>query len=251
MEAAADPIAQVFNHLNDHPIREGSHLTGHIIFSWIASALTVGALVWLASRMRRRTDGVPRGVMENLLESFILYIRDEVIVPNMGPHAHHYAHFLLSMFFVILFCNLLGMIPGGQTCTGNLGVTGALALLTFGYGTFQGIRAQGIAHYLKNLAPGGVPTPILFILYPIEIAGLFIKHGVLAVRLFANMMAGHLVIGIILALPVLLGIQLITVPAFALAVGISFLELFVAFLQAYVFVMLASMFIGAQVHPEH
>lgn len=249
-----DPIANVFNHINDHVVRVGGSgftLSGHILMSWISAALVIALFVWLGRRMASREGMAPEGVADNLFESFILFIRDEVVMANMGHHGHPHAHFLLTTFFFILFANLLGMIPGGQTCTGNLGVTAGIAVVTFLYGTIQGIQAQGFTHYLKNLAPAGVPIFVLPILYPIEIVGLVIKHGVLAVRLFANMVAGHLVIGIILALPKLLAIGAVAVPAFGLAAGITLLELFVAFLQAYVFTMLASLFIGAAVHPEH
>lgn len=249
-----NPIEGVFHHLQDRLVRVGDSgltVSGHLIMSWIAAAAVVALFVWLGRRMARRKGLAPEGPFDNLFESFILFIRDEVVIANMGHHGHHHAHFLLTTFFFILFANLLGMIPGGQTCTGNLAVTGGLALVTLLYGAYQGVKAQGFLHYVKNLAPAGVPGFVLPILYPVEIVGLAIKHGVLAVRLFANMLAGHLVIGIMLALPALLKIDLLTVPAILLASGISFLELFVAFLQAYVFTMLASLFIGAAVHPEH
>ncbi len=252
--AGGSPIDAVFHHLQDRFVRTGHSgftLSRHIVMSWIAAAAVIALFVWLARRMAGRKGFAPEGPIDNLFESFILYIRDEVVMPNMGHHGHHHSHFLLTLFFFILFANLLGMIPGGQTCTANMGVTAALAAATFFYGTFHGIKEQGLFHYLKNIAPAGVPGFVLPILYPVEIVGLLIKHGVLAIRLFFNMLAGHLVIGIMLALPALLGIQILSVPAFALAAGISILELFVAFLQAYVFTMLASLFIGAAVHPEH
>ncbi len=251
-EALHDPIAHLFEHINGH---EGSlgpwHTSTHLVMSVLASALVLGVLVAFARRMKARGDAPPEGALDNLLESFVVFVRDEIVRPNMGPHAEHYAHFLLSVFFFILFGNLLGLVPAGASPTGNLSITAGLAIVTFAYGAFQGVRAQGFLHYLKNLAPAGVPVFVLVLLYPIEIVGLLIKHGVLAVRLFANMVAGHLVIGILLALPALMGVQAVSVPAYFLACGIVILELFVAFLQAYVFTMLASLFIGAQVHPEH
>ncbi len=217
----------------------------------LASVLVIVVFVSFAHRMKARAGGPPKGWFDNMLESFILFIRDEVVKPNMGPHAEHYAPFLLSIFFFILFANLLGSIPFGATATGNSGITAGLALVTFAYGAFQGVKAQGFGHYVKNLAPAGVPGFVLVLLYPVEILGLIIKHVVLAARLYFNMMAGHLVLGIILLMPKLMHVDAVTVPAYVLACGISFLELFVAFLQAYVFALLASIFIGAQVHPEH
>lgn len=252
--AAGNPIEGVFAHLADHRHRLtdwGLTVSGHILMSWIAGALLVSLFVWLSRRMARRKGLTPEGAIDNLFESFILFIRDEVVMANMGHHGHHHAHFLLSTFFFILFANLLGMVPGGQTCTGNFGITLGLAAATFLYGAYQGVKTQGFLHYLKSLAPAGVPGFVLPILYPIEIIGLVIKHGVLAVRLFANMLAGHLVLGIMLAIPAMLQMSALKGPSILLAAGISFLELFVAFLQAYVFTMLASLFIGAAVHPEH
>ncbi len=252
--AGGNPIEGVFSHLADHRHRLtdwGLTVSGHTVMSWIAGALLVAVFVWFARRMKNRKGLAPEGALDNLFESFILFIRDEVVIANMGHHGHHHAHFLLSTFFFILFANLLGMVPGGQTCTGNFGVTLGLAVATFLYGAWQGVKAQGLLHYLQNLAPAGVPAFVLPILYPIEIIGLVIKHGVLAVRLFANMLAGHLVLGIMLAIPAMLSMPALKAPSVLLAAGISFLELFVAFLQAYVFTMLASLFIGAAVHPEH
>ena len=252
---APDPIAAVFDHINDHVVYVGPGgmfaLSGHIVMSWIVGALVLGLFLRLARRMAARRGAPPASVLDNLFESFIVFIRDEVVLANMGHHGEPHVPFLLTTFFFVLFANLLGLVPGGQASTGNWAVTGALAVSVFAYGTFHGMKAQGPIAYLKNLAPGGVPAPVLVILYPIEVVGLLIKHAVLSVRLFANMVAGHLVIGILLALPKMLGIGAVAVPAFALAVGIMFLELFVAFLQAYVFIMLASLFLGAAVHPEH
>ena len=251
-EEAVDPVGEVFKHINGHKFDLGPWPTNtHLVMSVLVTALLLFVLIRFARRMRARGAGAPQGILDNLLESFVVFVRDEIVKPNMGPHAEHYAHFLLSVFFFILFANLAGMVPACASPTGNFGVTAALALVTFAYGAIQGVRAQGAGHYLKNLAPAGVPGAILVILYPIEVVGLVIKHAVLAVRLFANMVAGHLVIGILLALPALMGVRAIAGPAYGLAAGIVLLDVFVAFLQAYVFTMLASLFIGAQVHPEH
>jgi F-type H+-transporting ATPase subunit a len=252
MLASGSPVDHVFEHLAPHEgLLGGLRTNTHLMMSLLASAFVVLVFVGLARRMKARGGAPSEGVLDNLLESFILFIRDEVVKPNMGPHAEHYAPFLLTVFFFVLVSNLMGLIPAAAAGTSNISITAGLALVTFGYGALHGVRAQGMGHYVKNLAPAGVPGFVLVILYPIEIVGLILKHGVLAVRLFFNMWAGHLVIGIILALPALMKVSAVTGPAYALAAGITFLELFVAFLQAYVFTMLASIFIGAQVHPEH
>lgn len=250
--AAGDPIQHVFGHIRGHEGFLGPwHTNTHMVMSVLASVLLLLVFIGFARRMRSRGPRAPEGPLDNLLESFIVFIRDEVVKPNMGPHAEHYAPFLLSVFFFILFGNLMGLMPVLAAPTSSISITAALALATFAYGAFQGVKAQGLGHYLQNLAPAGVPGFVLVILYPIEILGLVIKHAVLAVRLFFNMMAGHLVIGILLALPALMHIRAVAAPSYALASGLMLLELFVAFLQAYVFTMLASLFIGAQVHPEH
>lgn len=250
--AGGDPIAGLFHHVNGSEGMIGPwHTSTHLTMSVISAVLVGAVFLAFARRMKARGGAPPEGALDNLLESFILFIRDEVVRPNMGHHAEHHAPFLLTTFFFILFCNLLGMIPFGATATGNISITAGVAIAVFAYGAFHGMREQGALHYLQSLAPAGVPGFVLVILYPVEILGLLIKHCVLAVRLFFNMMAGHLVLGIILLMPKLMHVDAVTVPAYALACGLGFLELFVAFLQAYVFTLLASIFIGAQVHPEH
>ena len=152
--------------------------------------------------------------------------------------------FFLTAFFLVLFSNLLGMIPFGTTATGNVNMTGGLALSMLLAVFFAGFRYHGIK-YIANFIPHGVPVMVIPILFPIEIFGLFVKHFALCIRLFANMLAGHTVIGVFLALILSPFIALASVPG---AVAISMLELFVAFLQSYIFVMLASIFVGSAIH---
>lgn len=180
------------------------------------------------------------------------------------PHAKHgrlsdkYLPYLWTVFFFVLFCNLLGMIPGCASATGDINVTGTMALLTFSVVIFAGMRQMGPLGFFTNLVPKmDVPIvlkPFLWILmFIIELAGLLIKHIVLSVRLFANMLAGHIVIATILGF-VALGAGLFTwmvTPASILgAVAISMLELLVAFLQAYIFTFLSALFIGSVVHSH-
>jgi F-type H+-transporting ATPase subunit a len=154
------------------------------------------------------------------------------------------------MFFFVLMLNLMGLIPLFSTATSNLAVTAALSMITLGTIVVMGIARHGALGFLKSFAPAGVPFGVLIILFPIEILGVFIKVFALTIRLFANMLAGHIVIFAILGMVLLFG-AFVAPPAVLLATAIYFLEIFVAFLQAYIFVLLSSMFIGATLHLEH
>lgn len=176
-----------------------------------------------------------------------------------GHPADAFLPYIWSCFFYVLFCNLLGAIPWMGSATGNLNVTGALALITFAYVIYCGSQVSGFVGFWKSLVPGmDLPGPLKIVLIPmiwaIELLGLFIKHGVLAVRLFANIMAGHTVIAVVLgfiALSAHSGWWYVITPASIFGqVAIGMLELFVAFLQAYVFAFLATLFISAAVHPH-
>jgi len=177
-----------------------------------------------------------------------------------GHPADKYLPFVWSCFFYVLFCNLLGAIPWLGSATGEINVTGALALTAFGAVVLYGSRELGPVGFWTNLVPGmELPGAMKFVLVPmiwlIELLGLLIKHGVLAVRLFANIMAGHTVIGVILGFIALAAgegmLFYAILPTSILGqVAIGLLELFVAFLQAYVFAFLATLFIGMAVHPH-
>ncbi|MBS0203121.1 MAG: F0F1 ATP synthase subunit A [Planctomycetes bacterium] len=180
------------------------------------------------------------------------------VAVDVGHPADKYLPFVWSVFFYILFCNLLGAIPFLGSPTADINVTGALALVTFAHVAFFGSERSGPVGFLKALVPSmDLPGPIAFILLPgiwvIEAGGLLIKHGVLAVRLFANIMAGHTVLGVFLGFIAVANgpIWGIVMPASIIGqVAIGMLELFVAFLQAYVFALLASLFISAAVNPH-
>jgi F-type H+-transporting ATPase subunit a len=177
-----------------------------------------------------------------------------------GTHpADVYLPFVWSCFFFILICNLLGAIPMLGSATGNINVTGALALIAFGATLLWGTQQQGAVGFWKGLVPPlDVPPALKVVLVPmmfvIEVMGLFIKHGVLAVRLFANIMGGHTVLGVILAFiagAAGSGLWWLVTPASILGqVGVGLLELLVAFIQAYVFAFLATIFISMALHPH-
>jgi F-type H+-transporting ATPase subunit a len=194
--------------------------------------------------------------MHNALEALILYVRDEVARPNIGAKADKYVPFLLSLWFLILGANLIGLIPLSVTSTANINVTAVLALFTFFV-----VQVNGTKDYWQHILwPPGIPTWVKFMLVPVEILGLFIKPFVLAVRLFANMTAGHLVIlsfiGLIFTFKGLFGAVGgfgVAPVSVAFALFIYLIEILVAFLQAYIFVMLSALYIGAAVeeHEHH
>jgi F-type H+-transporting ATPase subunit a len=260
------------------------YLTKFMVLQVVAGLLTLLIFKGLARRVS--TDGATRGRFWNFWEAIALFVRDEIVRPTIGDghHGHddhgdgghdshdhhgesagHYADrflpFLWTCFFFVLFCNLLGAIPMLGSPTGSLGVTGVLAGAVFVFNVLQGSKQFGAWGFWKNQCPdlglSGVQAIVITaILWPIEVIGLIIKHGVLAVRLFANMMGGHTVVGVMLGFIAADGVAgtwlqgLVTPLSILGQVGIGLLELFVAFLQAYVFTYLSTIFLSACLH-EH
>jgi len=226
-------------------------ITKHVIFLWVAALLLCVLAIW-AARMNRK-QRVPTG-FGNLVEVFVQFVRDEIVIPNMGPKGVKYMPYLLTTFFFILIMNLLGLIPYGASATGNVSVTAGLAIIAFIMIQSAAIRAQGLKHYLAHLT-GGVHWVLWPIMIPIEILGLFTKPFALCIRLFANMTGGHIVIVSLIGLIFIFKSFVVAVGPVGFVVGISFLELFVAFLQAYIFTMLTSLFMGLGMqtggHDEH
>ncbi|MGH2567919.1 MAG: F0F1 ATP synthase subunit A [Bacteroidota bacterium] len=221
-------------------------VTKHVFFLLLSAIVLV--VLATAAAQKNRKSLVPSGI-GNLMEVFIVFMRDEVVVPNMGKAGLAYLPFILTTFFFILIMNLAGLVPYGATATSNVSVTGALALIAFIMIQAAAIRAQGLKHYLAHLT-GGV-HPILWpIMIPIEILGLFTKPFALCIRLFANMTGGHIVILSLIGLIFIFRSWAIAPVPVLFALGISMLELFVAFLQAYVFVMLTSLFMGLGMQTE-
>ena len=223
-----------------------------------AAVLLILVFGWLARKVKG--GGKPRGRIWNLLEAFVCFIRDEVAVPAMGAKdAKRFLPFLLTLFFFILTLNLFGMIPFLGSATGSLAVTSGLALATFVVTVGSGIKKMGVAGFLKAQVPTmDLPPALAAVLVPaiwaIEMFGLVVKHAVLAIRLFANMLAGHLVLAIFIAFIGVVSVSSLSwgvAPLVVLAsIALSMLELFVAFLQAYVFTFLASLFIGSAQHAH-
>ncbi|QEH34080.1 ATP synthase subunit a [Aquisphaera giovannonii] len=249
------PEMQVTWHL---PQVLGIQITKFMVMEVVAALLVVAIMVPMARMVARRP--VTKGRFGNAFEAMLLFIRDEVARPSIGGHgADEYLPFLWTVFFFVLFCNLLGMIPGLASATGNINVTFALAMMTLAMVILAGVKQAGFVGYWVGLVPHlDVPPwlkPFLWVLmFFIEIAGLLIRHVVLAVRLFANMFAGHMVLAVILGFILMawhVGAFYLVMPASVLGViALSLLELFVAFLQAYIFTFLSALFIGTSVHPH-
>jgi len=239
-------------------------LTKYMILELIAAFLIVAIFVPLARRAR---SGIhPRGPFWNAFEGVLTFIRDDVARPNLGEHnAEAFLPFLWTVFLFVLFCNLLGMFPWMGSPTANISVTGALAAVSFVLIHFIPIWRHGLGTYLKSMwistgLPWYAELPISLMIVLIELMGTLIKSFVLAVRLFANMFAGHMVLAMILIFIVLVGNDgfsglwpVVTVSSVLGVAALSLLELFVAFLQAYVFVFLTALFIGMGLHhaEEH
>ena len=237
------------------PINEETHqppmvdlsLTKHVVFMWFAAILLCIVAITAA---RRNMKKVVASGFGNLFELFVVFIRDEIVVLNMGPAGVTYLPYVLTTFFFILFMNLLGLFPYGSTATGNVNVTAGLAIIAFFMIQISAIRAQGVKHYLLHLT-GGVHPLMWPIMIPIEILGLFTKPFALCIRLFANMTGGHIVIVSLIGLIFIFKSYVIAVAPVSFVVGIMFLESFVAFLQAYIFAMLTSLFMGLGMQVEH
>jgi F-type H+-transporting ATPase subunit a len=221
--------------------------TKHVFFLlFCAMLLIIGAIS--AARISRKTF-VPHG-FGNIIEMLVVFIRDEVVLPNMGVAGIKYTPYLLTTFFYILFMNLTGLIPYGATATSNIMVTAGLAIVAFFMIQISAIRAQGMKNYLLHLT-GGVHWSLWVIMIPIEIIGLFTKPFALCIRLFANMSAGHIVILSLIGL-IFMFHSIAVAPASVLfALFINMLELFVAVLQAYIFTMLTAVFMGFGIQVKH
>ncbi len=237
--------SEPYLHVADLPWGISLDITKHVVLMWVAAGLTV-LLLTAACRQRGL---VPRG-LRNLLEPVLLFIRDELAVPNFHDKADRYVPFLWTTFFFILMCNLIGLIPGSATPTGNLSVTAGLALMSFVAIHVAGVRENGVGHYLASIVPP-VPWWLWPLLLVVEIVGIFAKPFALAVRLWANMNGGHIVILVIMGFIFLFKGFVAAGISVAAATAIYMLEIFVALLQAYVFTFLTAVFMGMAANPHH
>jgi F-type H+-transporting ATPase subunit a len=236
--------------------------TKHVVMMLLAATLCAITLIGAAAAHQRHSHAVgrPRGFAAGI-EAMVLYLRNEVVLPNVGHHGNAFVPFVLTLFFFILFANLLGLIPYGSTATGNISVTATLAVITFIVVEVAGMRAQGagylntIIYWNKDL-PLYMRVPMALIMSPVEVIGKFTKPFALAIRLFANMTAGHIVVLALIGLffgfvgRTFTPASVVGIAPLLMAVAIMLLELFVAFLQAFIFALLASVFIG-QIRESH
>ena len=225
------------------------HLPAFLSLHGLMLVICALILIVLFCGLYRNQDRVPTG-LTNLLEAFVQFVRDGIATPSLGQEeGERLTPLLCTFFFFILGLNLLGQIPLFVSATANISVTGPLALISFYFMTVDTVRKNGFRGFLKAFMPAGVPIIILPFIFLMEFVSLFIKTFALMIRLFANMLAGHMLILSLLGMVVLFGWW--GAPAIALAVGISLLELLIVFLQAYIFVLLSAVFIGQMYHPEH
>lgn len=222
-------------------------ITKHVLMLWLAALL-----VFCVFRYGMKWNNLaPRGVLTGLLEPIIEFVRDEIVFINFGKKGKPFIPFFLSLFFFILFMNLLGLIPVFSTATSNFSVTATFAGMTFLLIHLVGIIKHGPVRHLSNFVPPGVPFWITPILFPLELIGTAGKSFALAIRLYASMTAGHIVILAFLGLIIVLDSYFVSIFSIPFALFIYILELFFAFLQAFIFTFLSSMFISMTFHGEH
>lgn len=247
-------------------------LTKHLLTLWMVGGFLLALLTYA---VRGRSQAAL--LLRTGVESVVLYLRDEVVEPLLGHDAHKYLHYFLSLFFFILFCNLAGMIPLGDilrvlrvpftdiggTATGNIAVTCGLALCTLGMIIFNGIKHQGLFGFAKHFVPVPADSPLVvkLILGPllllIEVIGLVVKIFALTIRLFANMIAGHIVILGFMSLIFVFGATSQTMGIFVagpfalfMVTFVNCLEILVALLQAFIFTLLTAVFVGSMMRAH-
>jgi F-type H+-transporting ATPase subunit a len=216
------------------------------------SAAIIGLILFLSLSRSYRKSGIshPKGI-QSFLEPVILFVRDDIAIPNIGHKYERYMPYLLSAFFFILINNLMGLIPApppfGANVTGNIAVTFVMATCTFVITQLSGNKA-----YWKHIfAAPGVPFWLLPIMIPVEIIGLFSKPFALMIRLFANITAGHIIVLSLICLIFIFNSLSVAPVSIFFVIFMDFLELLVAFLQAYIFTLLSSLFIGMAIPENH
>ena len=260
-------------------------VTKHVMMLWVVAVLLFLVVTAAVRRYLKQDRMIPSGFM-NGLEAVVVFIRDEIVQPNVGKKwVSTWAPLLLTFGFFIFTANVIGLIPifdvlglldhfvlhtgedslvkhlmhGGTTATANYNVTAALATITFGAIIVAGSKAHGVVKHWMNLVPHGLAWPIYILLIPIEIMGMFVRPFALTMRLAANMTGGHIALLALLSLVFLFaeiggraaGIGAGVVMTLPLAIGISLLEVIVVLVQAYVFTLLTAVFVGMAIHVHH
>ena len=251
----------LMEHLQPHvviPLKMGGidiSITNAVISIWVACILVFLTLT-LAGRIGRL---IPRG-LQNLMESLVSFVKQSLIHEILGEEGMRWFPFITTLFFFILFCNLLGLVPKMFTATSNINVTASLAAIVFICTQGAGIAKNGLIGYCKTFVPKGMPRGIMGLILIgfmiiVEIISQLARPFSLAVRLFANMTAGHMVILVFISMIFmfqgLMAKVFITPVSVVMAVVMMAFEIFVSLLQAFIFAILASIYISLAVHPEH
>ncbi len=220
-------------------------ITKNVAMLFINAGLLLLVFFSVAKAYRNNAGKAPKG-LQSLIEPIVVFVRDEIVKPNIGPKYEKFLPYLLTLFFFILFGNLLGLLPGAANLTGNIAVTMTLAVFTFLITNFSGNK-----NYWEHIFwTPGVPLPLRIIILPVEIAGIFTKPFSLMIRLFAAITAGHIVLLSLLALTFIFHSWFVGIGSSIFVLFITLIELLVAGIQAYVFTLFSSLYIGMAVE-EH
>ncbi|MEI7812336.1 MAG: F0F1 ATP synthase subunit A [Ignavibacteria bacterium] len=223
-------------------------ITRHVVFMWLAVLLLILIFSYVSKSYKK--SKTPKG-FANLMELLVVFVRDDIAKPAIGKGFEKFLPYLLTVFFFILASNFIGLFPYSATATSNISVTATLAVISFIVIQAGGMMKNGVFGYFRGLIPHGVPVWLLPVMFIVEILGLFTKPFALAIRLFANMTAGHIVILALIGLIFILKTVFVAPVSIAFALFIYLLEILVALIQAYIFTMLSSLFIGMAVHQDH
>lgn len=221
-------------------------ITKNVMMLFINASLLLIVLISVAKAYRSNSGKAPSG-LQAFIEPIIVFVKDEIVKPNIGPKYDRYLPYLLTLFFFILFGNLLGLLPGSGNLTGNIAVTMTLAVFTFLI-----TNISGNANYWKHILwTPGVPLPLRLIILPVEVIGIFTKPFSLMIRLFAAITAGHIVLLSLLSLTFIFESWLVGIGSSIFVLFISLIELLVAGIQAYVFTLFTALYIGMAVEEHH
>ena len=252
-----DVAHTIAHHILDHDF---GVMVGTIHLPFTAHTLTMFciSLVLLAAAYLMTLPGqsVFARLMRTVGEEYVAFMRDGIVLPGMGEEGKPFLSYFCTLFLFILFSNLAGLIPDVKTITSNISVTGALAICSGALIVYCGIKFHGVGGFIKTFVPGGTPWWLVPLIFPLEVISLIIRVCVLAIRLFANMLSGHMVLLSLLLIIFIIGQMSkiagtgAAIPAMGLEIFMTFLELLVAFLQAYVFTLLTSIYAGLVIHSH-
>jgi F-type H+-transporting ATPase subunit a len=221
-------------------------ITKNVAMLFITAILLCYVLFSVASSYKKNPGKAPKG-LQSFIEPIVIFVRDEIVKPNLGHHYEKYLPYILTLFFFILFGNLLGLLPGAANLTGNIAVTATLAIITF-----LMTNISGNAAYWKHIFwTPGVPLPLRVIILPVELIGVFTKPFALTIRLFVAITAGHIVLLSLICMTFMFHSYFVGIGASLVVLFINLIELLVAGIQAYVFALFTSLYIGMATADDH